>query len=162
MPACSKRSRIFFSTSCNNASRLILTRRITSFKTSCLFGHMVLKHNSSNSTRRPCIPSRNAIGAYISKVSRAMRLRFSSLIASRVRILCKRSASLIMITRTSLTIASIILRKFSACASSLDSNSRWVNLLTPSTNSATSSPNSLLRCSFAVSVSSITSCNIAA
>ena len=46
----------------------------------------------------------------------AMRWRFSAGIASMVCMLCRRSASLIRITRTSCAIASSILRKFSACA----------------------------------------------
>ena len=45
-----------------------------------------------------------------------MRARFFGCITSSVRMLCRRSASLIRITRTSRAIASSILRKFSACA----------------------------------------------
>lgn len=76
--------------------------------------------------------------------------------------LCRRSASLIRITRMSRVIASIILRKFSACASAFDWNCRWVSLDTPSTSSATSSPNSARIRSLLVAVSSITSCRMAA
>src|SRR5215470_18070791 len=54
----------------------------------------------------------------MSSVSRAIRLRCAGAIASSVRMLCRRSASLIRMTRTSRAIASSILRKLSACASS--------------------------------------------
>ena len=55
--------------------------------------------------------------------------------------LCRRSASLISMTRTSRAIASSILRKFSACASCCDWNSMRSSLETPSTRSATGLPN---------------------
>ena len=55
-----------------------------------------------------------------------------------------------------------ILRKFSACASAFDSKLICVSLETPSTSSATSSPNSVAMCSLAVGVSSMTSCRMAA
>ena len=48
--------------------------------------------------------------------------RDSGRIAPRVRMLCSRSASLIMMTRRSLAMARNILRKFSACASNLELN----------------------------------------
>ena len=60
-----------------------------------------------------------------------------------VRMLCVRSASLTKMTRRSFAIASSILRKLSACASSRLLNFSWSILLTPSTSSATSSPNAL-------------------
>ena len=56
--------------------------------------------------------------------------------------LCRRSASLTRMTRMSSTIASSILRKFSACRSSLDENGIALILVTPSTTCATSGPNS--------------------
>ena len=76
--------------------------------------------------------------------SRASRARCggacSGPTASSVRMLCSRSASLIRMTRTSRAIASSILRKFSACASSCVSNSILSSLETPSTRSATGLP----------------------
>ena len=54
----------------------------------------------------------------MSSVSRATWRRLAGAIASMVRRLCVRSASLTRITRRSRTIASSILRKLSACASS--------------------------------------------
>ena len=55
------------------------------------------------------------------------------------------------------TIASSILRKFSACRSSLDENGMALILVTPSTTWATSGPNSSAMRSMVVSVSSTTS-----
>ena len=55
------------------------------------------------------------------------------------------------------TIASSILRKFSACRSSLDENGMALILVTPSTRCATSGPNSSSMRSMVVSVSSTTS-----
>ncbi|MDT4806052.1 hypothetical protein FQZ97_388720 [compost metagenome] len=58
--------------------------------------------------------------------------------------------------------AMAIFWKFSACASALDSKCIWVSLLTPSTSSATVSPNCAVSASLAMPVSSITSCSMAA
>ena len=58
--------------------------------------------------------------------------------------------------------ASIILRRFSACCSAFDSNLIWAILETPSTSSATSSLNASASCSLETPVSSITSCSMAA
>ena len=77
----------------------------------------------------------------------------------RVRMLCRRSASLTMITRISLTMASSILRKLSACRSSAEKKSSLLSLVTPSTQRATSSPNSLRTSSTVTLVSSTTSCS---
>ena len=79
-----------------------------------------------------------------------------------VRMLCNRSASLTRMTRMSRAIAISILRKFSACASARLSKVRWVSLLTPSTSSAISSPNSTAIWGLAVGVSSMTSWRSAA
>ena len=57
------------------------------------------------------------------------------------------------------TIASSILRKFSACRSSVDENGMAPILVTPSTMCATSSPNFSRIFSGVVSVSSTTSCS---
>ena len=62
--------------------------------------------------------------------------------APSVRMLCRRSASLIRITRRSRAIASSILRKLSAAASWRSRNCSLSSLVTPSTSSATVSPNS--------------------
>ncbi len=98
----------------------------------------------------------------MSSVSRAIARRRAGGIAAMVRMLCKRSASLIKITRMSLAIASSILRKFSACASSCEANSMRVILETPSTRPAISAPNSPAIPSLVAPVSSMTSCRIAA
>src|SRR6266571_3673273 len=58
------------------------------------------------------------------------------------RMLCRRSASFTRMTRMSSTIASSILRKFSACRSSLDENGIALIFVTPSTTWATSGPKS--------------------
>src|SRR3712207_2841481 len=55
--------------------------------------------------------------------------------------LCSLSASLMMITRTSRLMATIIFRRDSACASSRFPEGSRFSLVTPSTISATSSPN---------------------
>ena len=65
-------------------------------------------------------------------------------------------------TRTSCAIASSILRKFSACASSRDVNSIWSSLETPSTMSATGLPNEVSISALVTVVSSITSWRSAA
>ena len=57
-----------------------------------------------------------------------------------VRMLWRRSASFTRMTRMSSTIARSILRKFSACRSSLDENGMALILVTPSTTWATSGP----------------------
>ncbi|MNT38643.1 hypothetical protein D3C72_1748460 [compost metagenome] len=91
-----------------------------------------------------------------------MRWRLSSRIASRVRILCRRSASLTMMTRMSRAIASSILRKFSACADSLVWYSSRSSLDRPSTRSAMVRPNFSLSVGLLTPVSSSTSCISAA
>ena len=65
-------------------------------------------------------------------------------------------------TRTSRAIASSILRKFSACASSADWNSMRSSLETPSTSSATGLPKVSEISSLVTEVSSVTSCSSAA
>ncbi len=67
-----------------------------------------------------------------------------------------------MITRMSRDIASTIFWKFSAWATALSSKVIWVSLETPSTSSATGSPNCRARACLATPVSSITSCSMAA
>ena len=59
--------------------------------------------------------------------------------------LCSRSASLIISTRRSRAIATSILRKFSACRSSREEKVSLPSLVTPSTSSAISLPNSRSR-----------------
>ena len=68
-------------------------------------------------------------------VSRALSRRFCSGHASPVRILWRRSQSLMIMTRTSRLMASSILRRFSACSSSMFENWILVSLVTPSTSS---------------------------
>ncbi len=79
--------------------------------------------------------------------------------ARRVRMLCRRSASLMRTTRMSSTMASIILRRFSAWRSSRVANSILLILVTPSTMCATCSPNSRLISSMVTEVSSTASCS---
>ena len=98
----------------------------------------------------------------MSSVSRATARRFSGGIDASVRMLCVRSASLTMMTRMSRTIARIILRKLSACASLRLLNWTWSSLVTPSTISATSLPNFCSTSAIEEGVSSTTSCRIAA
>ena len=76
--------------------------------------------------------------------------------------LCRRSASLISMTRTSRAIASSILRKFSACACSVDENCSLSSLDTPSTSSATVVPKRSISCCLGMPESSSTSCSSAA
>ena len=66
---------------------------------------------------------------------------------SSVRMLCRRSASLIMSTRMSRAMATSILRKFSAWRSSREEKASLPILVTPSTRSAISAPNSRWRSS---------------
>ena len=65
-------------------------------------------------------------------------------------------------TRTSRLMASSILRRFSACSSSMFENWIFVSLVTPSTSRATSSPKAAVRSASVVGVSSTTSCSRAA
>ncbi|CSI92548.1 Uncharacterised protein [Vibrio cholerae] len=69
---------------------------------------------------------------------------------------------MIRITRISCTMASTILRKFSACASLRSRNLSLSSLDTPSTNSATELPKWASKSSLVTSQSSITSCSSAA
>src|ERR1043165_9428927 len=95
-------------------------------------------------------------------VSRATLRRFAGGTAPSVRMLCSRSASLIRMMRTSRAIASSILRKFSAWATSADWNSILSSLETPSTSSATGLPKVSEISSLVTEVSSVTSCSSAA
>ncbi len=70
-----------------------------------------------------------------------MRRCFHSGIAPIVRMLCRRSASLMTSTRQSLAIATSILRIVAACCASLESKRSRSSLVTPSTSSPTSGPN---------------------
>ena len=73
--------------------------------------------------------------------------------------LCRRSASFTRITRTSSTMASRSLRKFSAWRSSEEEKGIWLILVTPSTMCSTSAPKYSLMRSGSVRVSSSTSCS---
>ncbi|MCY1248034.1 hypothetical protein D9M72_614210 [compost metagenome] len=97
----------------------------------------------------------------MSIVSSEMRARFSAVIWSSVRILCRRSASLTRRTRTSSEIASNSLRRFSACLAFLVTRSSFLILVRPSTKAPISSPKrSSFSCRVAL-VSSIVSCRSA-
>ena len=78
---------------------------------------------------------------------------------SSVRMLCSRSASLMITTRTSLTMASSILRTFSAWRSSRLANWILSILVTPSTMCATCSPKRAEISSVVTGVSSTASCS---
>src|SRR5215472_16847316 len=92
----------------------------------------------------------------MSKVSRAIFCWRSGERNFRVRMLCRRSASLMSTTRMSSIMARTILRTFSACASSEEANSIRLILVTPSTMCATCSPNWVLMSSTVPFVSSTT------
>src|SRR5579863_3073834 len=77
-----------------------------------------------------------------------MRCCFSGSRYSRVRMLCRRSASFTITTRTSFTIARSIFRTFSACLASGASRSSRLILVAPSTSRATSGPNRREMCHF--------------
>ena len=62
--------------------------------------------------------------------------------AAIVRMLCNRSASLMIRTRRSFAIATSILRIVAACCASFESKRMRSSLVTPSTIAATSAPNS--------------------
>ena len=81
----------------------------------------------------------------MSSVSWAIFLALSGGRKSSVRMLCRRSASLIMSTRRSRAMATSILRKFSAWRSSREEKASLPILVTPSTRSAISAPNSRSR-----------------
>ena len=95
-------------------------------------------------------------------VSRAFSRCFFSDWYWRVRMLCRRSHSLMRITRTSWAMAMNILRRFSICSSSLEVYCIRVSLVTPSTRSATVEPKSLAMSSWEASVSSMQSWSRAA
>ncbi|MNX79576.1 hypothetical protein D3C86_1112090 [compost metagenome] len=104
------------------------------------------------------MPRRWARGAKISRVSLEISCCFSARMCLRVRMLWRRSASLIRMTRTSLAMATNMRRKFSAWRSSLEENLSFSSLVTPSTSLQTSRPNILVSSSGVTSVSSSTSC----
>ena len=108
------------------------------------------------------MPRRSASGAYTSMVSRALKSLRSGLSAASVRMLCRRSASLMMTTRMSFDMARNILRRLSAWRSSIDETSMLVSLVTPSTSSATSVPKRSVSSSSEASVSSTVSWSSAA
>jgi hypothetical protein len=87
-----------------------------------------------------------------------MRRAESSDMYWRVRMLWRRSASLISRIRMSLDIAISILRKFSACRSRAEVNSIRAILVSPSTRNATCSPKRRRISSAVVRVSSMASC----
>ena len=79
-----------------------------------------------------------------------------------VRMLCRRSASLMTSTRMSSAMATSILRMAAACWASFESKWMRSSLVTPSTNAATSAPNSFSMSASVNAVSSATSCRRAA
>ena len=98
----------------------------------------------------------------MSRVSWAVRRCFHSGMTARVRMLCSRSASLMMRTRQSSAMATSILRTVAACWASLESNWRRSSLVTPSTIRATAGPKSRSITSVVTPVSSTASCSSAA
>ena len=105
------------------------------------------------------IPSRFASGAKMSSVSFEMAFCLSSGMCTRVRMLCSRSASLTRITRRSRDMATSILRKFSAWASSTLVKLNFSSLVRAATRAATSSPKSAWISSTVTAVSSTVSCS---
>ena len=89
-------------------------------------------------------------------------MRRSSRRAPRVRMLCRRSASLMTMTRMSLLMATNILRMVAACSSVRLSTSMRVIFVTPSTSCATWGLNSASTWSRVTLVSSTVSCSSAA
>ena len=91
--------------------------------------------------------------------SSALSRCFCGVIYSMVRILCKRSASLIIITLISSDMAMSIFRIFSACCSSREEKGTLPSLVTPLIKLAISLPNIFVISSKVMSVSSTTSCS---
>ena len=98
----------------------------------------------------------------MSRVCWAVRRCFHSGITDSVRMLCSRSASLMISTRQSSAMATSILRTVAACWASLESNWRRSSLVTPSTMRATAGPKSRSMTSVVTPVSSTASCSRAA
>ena len=92
----------------------------------------------------------------------AVRCCFHVGMAAMVRMLCRRSASLMSRTRRSFAIATSILRMVAACCSSLESKRIRSSFVTPSTIAATSGPNEEVIISTVIEVSSTESCRRAA
>ena len=110
MPSASSSRRRYspaFETYDSRSSRCWLTRPLISVY---LRGWSVWNARSSSSHLMAWMPSRCAIGAKISSVSFALSICLFFGIASSVRMLCRRSASLMRMTRMSEAIATIILR----------------------------------------------------
>ena len=120
------------------------------------------KDKSSSSHLTEEIPRRSASGAYTSMVSRALNRRRSGGSAANVRMLWRRSASLMITTRMSFDMARNILRRLSACFSSIELTSMDVSFVTPSTSSATDLPKREEISSSEADVSSTVSCMRAA
>jgi hypothetical protein len=97
----------------------------------------------------------------MSRVSRAMRRALAVGSTPRVRMLCRRSASLTRMTRISRAMARAIFWKFSACFSSSVSNSICVSLLT-AVHELGDGFAELGRSRLVMPVSSMTSCSMAA
>ena len=91
-----------------------------------------------------------------------MRSCFSGGKKFRVRMLCSRSASFTSTTRTSVTMASSILRTLSTCRTSGETRSSRLILVTPSTKRAVSDPNPAAISESGIRASSTTSCRRAA
>ncbi len=98
----------------------------------------------------------------MSRVSRAVRSCLCSGMAAMVRMLWRRSESLMMRTRRSLAMATSIFRIDAACWASLVSNLMRSSLVTPSTMAVTSAPKSASRSSRVMPVSSTASWSKAA
>src|SRR5262245_1414776 len=98
----------------------------------------------------------------MSSVSRAIRCCFALGSDEIVRMLWRRSASLMSRTRMSFAMATSILRSDAACCASLESNWSRSSFVTPSTMAATSGPNWSCRSSAVTVVSSTASWRSAA
>ena len=141
---------------CLRFSYFLLTRSSMAWYFS---GSRYLRDRSSSSLWMVEIPSRWQIGVNTSIVSLASPFCRSGESESSVRMLWSRSASLTMMTLTSLAIPRNIFRWSSASKSAaviLDSFIRWI-LVNESTIFATSSPKRFWMSSMVASVSSTTS-----
>ena len=115
MPA-SRSTALKFSAMASSASQAAALSAMSARVRSYSSGWRIAKTRSSSSVLSAWTPSRSASGMRTSRVTLAMRACFSGRITPSVRMLCSRSASLIDITRTSLPVATSILRKVSGSA----------------------------------------------
>ena len=165
LPTISDTRPFSFKTSVNSLDTLLILVVLLSFISSSLFliNSLASKFNtwnerSSNSSLILFIPILSAKGAYISIVSFALRTCLSLFVTNLiVLMLCNLSASFTKRTLISFDVAKISFLKFSAFEFDIAWFSNSEILVTPSTKSATSKPNSSLIVWYVAWVSSIVS-----